>query len=584
MPNDCGLPERLHELFGLFPQRLQGGTELHPGRSATVAPQWIDANDVRVRSHAVDLSRWWCVFNDPVLNDLIEHAYNQNINLKEFGTRILQARAQLAITRGELFPQTQTATGSYARTATSADQLLPGLNKFNDQYNMGFNLAWELDFWGQFRRQVLGANAQLDASVENYDAVLVTLLGDVATNYVQMRQFQEQIELARHNVKLQNDILGIVQARFRAGSANELDVDQAQSTLSQTESAIPGFKILLRQAQDRLCTLLGIPPCDLEARLGQRPIPTAPVDVAVGIPAELLMRRPDVRAAERAAAAQAQQIGIAQAALYPHISITGTLGYSALQASQLFTNPSFQGSVGPTFTWNILNYGRIQNNVRMQDALFQQTLLDYRTTVLTANQQAEDGLITFLKAQERTKYLTESVVAANLAYEIVTQQYRVGTVDFNRVDVIAQNLVQQQDLEAQARSQIATGLIQVYRALGGGWQIRLGSATDGVRIAATNSGHAPSQLRSSRKLRCLRRQLPNGTRDTNVLLSSIGTWKSGFLRRARTQAEEAVTQKAKGKGEARKLGKGNPKSEKGANTKTGSGILGPKPLVLNIGP
>ncbi|MGO9108082.1 MAG: TolC family protein, partial [Thermoguttaceae bacterium] len=199
-----------------------------------------------------------------------------------------------------------------------------------------------------------------------------------------------------------------------------------------------------------------------------------PSDVVVGIPAQLLERRPDVRRVERAAAAQAQQIGIAQAALYPHISITGTLGYSAQNASQLFTEPSFNSSIGPSFQWNILNYGRITNNVRLQDAKFQQTLLDYRTAVLTANQEAEDGLITFLRAQVRTKKLTESVTAAALAYRLVIAQYRAGTVDFNRVDTIEQNLVQQQDLQAQARSQIATGLIQVYRALGGGWQIRLG--------------------------------------------------------------------------------------------------------------
>ena len=194
----------------------------------------------------------------------------------------------------------------------------------------------------------------------------------------------------------------------------------------------------------------------------------------VGIPAELLERRPDIRSAQLAAAAQAQQIGIAQAELYPHISITGTLGYSALNASQLFSPPAFNGSVGPAFQWNILNYGRLANNVRLQDAKFQQTLLDYRTAVLNANQEAENGLVAFLRSQEQTKLLTESVVAANEACQIVISQYRVGTVDFNRLAIIEQNLVQAQNLQAQARGSIALGLIQVYRALGGGWEIRLG--------------------------------------------------------------------------------------------------------------
>ena len=352
--------------------------------------------------------------------------------------------------------------------------------------NLGFNLQWELDFWGLYRRQVLGASAHLDGSVENYDAVLVTLLGDVAKYYVTMRETQERIELARQNTKLQRDVLKIVQARFEAGSVSQLDVAQQQTVVSQTESTIPALEIALRQSQDQLCTLLGIPAANLQTRLGQRPIPKVPSEVAVGIPAQLLERRPDIRSAERNAAAQAQQIGIAQAELYPHISITGLLngptmpstpagmGYSAQNLSQLFTPGAFGGSVGPSFQWNILNYGRLANNVRLQDARFQQSLLDYRTTVLNANQEAEDGLVAFLRSQQRAKLLTESVVAADRACQIGITQYREGSIDFTRLAQLQQTLVQQEDLEAQARAQITLGLIQVYRALGGGWEIRLG--------------------------------------------------------------------------------------------------------------
>jgi len=214
---------------------------------AAVAQGWIDSTDVRVRTHAADLSRWWRVFNDPVLNDLTQQAYSQNLNLKEFGTRILQARASLAIAKGEIFPQTQDATGGYSRNAGSIGKILPGISKFSDNWNMGFGLAWELDFWGQFRRTVLSAQAQLDASVENYDATLVTLLGDVSLYYIQMRQYQEQIELARQNVELQRDILKIVQARHDAGAVSELDVAQQISTLYQTEAQIPAFEIQLHR-------------------------------------------------------------------------------------------------------------------------------------------------------------------------------------------------------------------------------------------------------------------------------------------------------------------------------------------------
>ena len=179
-----------------FSEYVHNGFKVGPdytGARAAVAPQWIDASDVRIRSHAADLSRWWSVFNDPVLDDLESHAYNQNINLKEYGTRILQARYSLAIAKGQLFPQTQQATGNYARSATAAYETLPGFPKFNDQWNFGFNLAWELDFWGEIRRSVLAAEAQVNYSVNEYDSVLVTLMSDVATNYVQCASIRSKL-------------------------------------------------------------------------------------------------------------------------------------------------------------------------------------------------------------------------------------------------------------------------------------------------------------------------------------------------------------------------------------------------------
>jgi NodT family efflux transporter outer membrane factor (OMF) lipoprotein len=456
-------------------QGFKVGPDYTPA-AAAVAPQWIDAADPRVRSEAADLSKWWSVFNDPTLDGLVVQAYNQNINLKDYATRVLQARYQLAIAKGELFPQTQDATGGYTRnqvsTATSSGGA-GGSNVFNN-VNLGFNLAWELDFWGLYRRQVLSSKAQLEGSVENYDAVLVTLLGDTAQYYVTMRQTQERIALAEENVRLQSGVLKVIQARFNAGTAGRLDLAQQETTLAQTESTIPALRITLRQSQDELCTLLGVPPTDLQARLGNARIPTAPREVALGIPANLLERRPDVRSAERAAAAQAQQIGVAQAELYPHISITGTLGYSAQDASRLFTPSAFNGNVGPSFQWNILNYGRIENNVRLQDAKFQQTLLDYRTAVLTANQEAEDGLVAFLQSQEQAKLLAESVVHAKEAYDIAVAQYEAGTINYTTLAQVQATLVLQKDAEAQSRGAIAQGLIQLYMSLGGGWEIRLG--------------------------------------------------------------------------------------------------------------
>ena len=322
--------------------------------------------------------------------------------------------------------------------------------------------------------------ATLDASVENYDDVLVTLLGDVATNYVVYRTTEQRIDYARENVALQRKTLQIAEGELKVGIVGELDVDQARSTLEQTEAGIPELEIMLRQAANQLCILLGIPPEDLTARLGSGSIPTAPPEVAVGIPADLLRRRPDVRRAERQAAAQSAQIGIAEAEFYPHISINGTIGFSAAHFNELFQERALTGNVGPAFTWNILNYGRVLNNVRLQDARFEELVATYQNTVLSANQDVENGLVTFLRAQQRTKLQAASVADAKKAVDIALAQYASGVIDLTRLTLLQQTLVVLQDTLAQAQGEIATGLIQVYRALGGGWQIRLTGCDPGT--------------------------------------------------------------------------------------------------------
>jgi NodT family efflux transporter outer membrane factor (OMF) lipoprotein len=450
--------------------------------TAPVAEAWIDAADKRVRADSEDLGHWWRVFNDPVLDELIHNAYSQNLTLREAGFRVLAARAQLGLTIGNIFPQSQFMSGSYTRNTISketANNILglgtalgvPGLERNFDQWNYGFSLGWELDFWGRFRRAIESDKASLGAAVADYNDVLVTLLGDVATNYVQLRTLQQEIAYSRYNVELQRQTLTIVEARFRAGTTSQLDVHQSQSTLAQTEAQIPELEINLRQTANRLCILLGIPTEDLQARLGAAPIPTAPVQAAVGIPAELLSRRPDIRRAERRAAAQSAQIGVAEADFYPAISILGTMGYSAENFSHLFESAAFEGTVGPSFQWKILNYGRIRNNVRIQDARFQELVTNYQQTVLNAGQEVENGLVTFLRAQVRTKFQAESVDRAQKAVSLGLVQYQAGTVDFTRITQLEQNLVLQQNTLAQAQGEIAQGLIQTYRALGGGWEI-----------------------------------------------------------------------------------------------------------------
>jgi len=409
-----------------------------------------------------------------VLNNLVQSAYQQNLTLREAGFRVLEARARYGLAVGELFPQDQTNFGGFTTNGISHNvanrQFTP--ERWFQQWDYGFNMAWELDFWGRFRRAIESSEATLDASIEQYDDVLVTLLGDVAQTYVLYRTLEQRIAYAEENVRVQQKILELATARFQGGQTSELDVNQSQSDLSNTESLIPRLRITRREANNRLCILLGAPPEDLQQRLGSGPIPTASDSVAVDIPAALLQRRPDVRRAEREAAAQCAQIGIAEADFYPQVVVNGSLGWSSQNLSNLFAGDSFQGSVGPAFRWRILNYGRILNNMRSQDAKFQQLAIAYQQTVLKANEEVENGLVRFLESQEEAKALTESVNAAKKAVEEAVAQYQGGLTDFNRVAVLQERLVQRQEQLAQAQGEIALGLVGVYRALGGGWQIR----------------------------------------------------------------------------------------------------------------
>jgi NodT family efflux transporter outer membrane factor (OMF) lipoprotein len=444
---------------------------------APVAEQWIDGNDVRLHAETDDLSTWWAVFDDLTLNDLMVDAYRQNLTLREAGFRILAARAQFGIAFGNFFPQLQTMDASYQRRVLQ--------QIYSQQWTYGFNMAWELDFWGRFRRAIISADASLDASVFNYDDVLVTLVGDVASNYVLIRTTQRRIQLLENVIKVQQDVYNFIDERLKAGfrGVTDLDKAQAESDLRQSQAQVEQLQIDLRQTENRLCTLLGIPAVALEPRLNAGPktgIPIPPDYAVVGVPSELLRRRPDVRRAERLAAAQAEQIGIAVSDLYPAFTITGSIGWQNANLSSLIEPGSFTGAVGPSFQWNVLNYGRLLNNIRLQDATFNALVASYQNTVVEASAEVENGIVTFLRAQRREDLLNQSVDAAYRALAVIVGQYEagVGGVDFNRYAVILQSLIQQQDTWALSQGQIGQGLIQIYRGLGGGWQIRLNPNVD----------------------------------------------------------------------------------------------------------
>ncbi len=450
----------------------------------SVSPNWGETGDQRVRTESTTYRDWWSTFNDPALDRLIAKAYRDNLTLQQAGVRVLQARAQLGIAVGEIFPQTQQAIGSVQYNRTS-DRAATGAF-FNGgsfsywQSQIGAQASWELDFWGRIRRGIESADASLLATLADYDNTLVTLTADVAKTYIALRTAEERIRIARENVEIQEQTLKIVEARFKYGTVTQLDVEQARTVLLNTQATLPTLETQRRQARDALSVLLGMPPSGLADLLeGPSAIPVSPPQVIVGIPADLLRRRPDIRSAELQALAQSAQIGVAKADLFPAFSLIGNLvllstDLGSFKLSDMFRWGSRSVQVGPSVQWNILNYGQITNNVRVQDAYFQQLLLAYQRTVLSAQQDVEDNLVAFLRAQDRADFLAKSVTSSRTAVSLAVLRYREGVTDFTTVLTAQQALLSQQDNLATTLGNISTSLVGVYRALGGGWEIRDG--------------------------------------------------------------------------------------------------------------
>ena len=450
-----------------------------------IMEQWMQADGHRLLSSPADYRKWWAVFQDPVLDHLVQVACAQNIPLRVAGARVFEARARLGVAIGEQYPQAQQVVGTaeYNRESergASAPQRSAGVDFNSKQAQVGATASWEFDFWGKFRRSVESEDASFLGSIAAYDSALVSLTADVASTYVLIRTLEERLRIARDNVSVQKESLRIAEARFKGGATSDRDVQQALTQLRSTEAGIPQLAARLRQVKNALCTLLGVPPRNLDHLLGDRSaIPEAPLEVAVGIPADLLRRRPDIRIAELQAAAQCALIGVAKADLYPAFTLNGTFGYLAsdvgrFHLSQIASWDSRTGSFGPAFAWNILNYGQITNAVRVQDALFQELIFTYQDTVLRAQQEVEDGLIGFLQSENRLVSLEEAAAAAKRSADLALIQYREGATDYTTVLTAQAALLAQQDNLATGRADVPQGLITVYRALGGGWEIREG--------------------------------------------------------------------------------------------------------------
>lgn len=419
----------------------------------------------------LDLRFWWHVFDDPVLGELISVAKRENPSLRIAGLRILESRAQLGIADSGRYPQLQqaTAAATYVNTQTHGGGALDGDQSLTS-YDAAFTLGWELDFWGRFRRSIESADAAFFASINSHQDVQVLLSAEVADLYLAYRTTEQRITIARNNAAIQKRSFEITQQLFASGQDSELDLQQAKTQYLATLSSIPDLEITLTQVGNALASLLGRQPGDLPELAGKpQPLPQiAPVAIQ-GIPTRLLMRRPDIRATAWQVAAQSAQIGVAEADLYPAISLLGTIGWSG---NSLSGSPD-TGSVlvGPSVTWNLFDYGRIRNNVRVQDARLQQSIESYQNSVLQAAREIDDAAISITKTREQQAILADSVVAAERSLKLAMQRYREGYADFQRVLDAQRAVAAQTEGELVSQGAHLSAVVDFYKALGGGWEI-----------------------------------------------------------------------------------------------------------------
>ena len=417
----------------------------------------------------VDLRFWWRVFDDPALDRLIASARASSPGLRIAALRILESRAQLGIAGSTLYPQVQQVVGAidYVNT-TQRGGALPSQSQDFASYQAGFNIAWELDFWGRFRRGIESADAAFFASIANQRDAQVLLTAQVADFYYAYRTTQLRIAIAEKNAAIQKRSYEITERIYRSGQDSELDLQQARTQYLATLSTIPELQISLVRIRNALCTLLGRPPGHLPELADEAdPLPAVDTAHVTGIPAQLLIRRPDVRAAAWQVATQSAQIGIAEAEFYPSISLSGTIGWSG---TTLGGSPDTGTlAVGPGVVWNIFDYGRIANNVRVQDARLQQLIEQYQLTVLQAAQEIDNAAISVVKYAEQHKVLSDAVSASNRALELANSQYREGYAGFQRVLDAQRAAFSQAERELINRGNNISAIVALYKGLGGGW-------------------------------------------------------------------------------------------------------------------
>lgn len=449
---------------GVKPAPAASGASL----SATGVPKSPPSPPSTSQEYAV----WWKTFNDPVLNRLVNEALESNLDIKLAEARIREARAQLIIAGSSGLPNVNAqASDTRGRTSTNvAAGTFAGGGSVTDLYKAGFDAGWEIDVFGGVRRSAEAARANIDAAIEDGRSVRVTLLGEVASNYIDLRGFQNQLAIAKNNLESQRETLELTRSRYKAGLSSGLDVARAEAQAADTASRMPILETSIKRDIYRLGVLLGKDPSALAEELAKEgPVPVSPAEILPGLPSELLLRRPDIRRAERELAAATAGTGVAMADLYPRFNLIALLGLQSSHASDLFTAGSRAWQAVPGVTLPLFAGGRIAANIESKNALQEEAIVRYRQTILTALEEVENSLVSYYKEQERRAFLEKEVESDNLAVELSNERYIKGLTGFIDVLDAERSLYSSQSRLSQSEADVSSNLVALYKALGGGW-------------------------------------------------------------------------------------------------------------------
>ncbi|MCR9908788.1 TolC family protein [Vibrio campbellii] len=483
-------------VLGLSACTTLGPDYVHPEQTALPSDWSVEKAAQDTQQSEQKLQQWWQQFNDPTLNQLVEMASQQNLDLEAAGLRIVQARSLLGISTGLQYPQVQTVSGNLARAYVN-DQ---GVNNAA----LSFDAGWEMDIWGKYARGIESAEAGYYASIASYHDIMVTITAEVARNYINYRTFQERILLSRRNIEIQERVVNITQVQFDSGNVTELDVQQAKNQLFNTKAAQPSLEIAMKQSRTALALLLGVLPEEMEKLLqsegfaqrmadyenqfkssGRKPalsgsdersIVPRPPRLDDKVNASLVMRRPDLQVSEMQARAQSAKIGVAETALYPSFSLFGSIGIdSTVPDGRSFSfSDSLTMVVGPTFSWNIFQYGRVKNNIRFEDARFQETLTNYNKKVLQAVNEVTNALEAYDLYLEQKSLRLQSVNSSIRAFNISMTQYENGQISFERLLNSVEKMTRAEDSYATIKGNVANQVVALYKSLGGGWEAQTG--------------------------------------------------------------------------------------------------------------